>query len=386
MHALSTTQAAEQAWGALQPERWPLAPGCFPPGSALVGGAVRDALLQRLGPYPDLDLVVPDGAMRLCQRLAKKHRGTAVVLDSERDIARLVLGPWSLDMAAQEGADLSSDLQRRDYSINALALPLRAEAPLLDPTGGLGDLAKRQLRALSEANLLADPLRLLRGPRLAAELNFTLESTTAALIGRHRTALPQVAAERVLAELEKLASCPGGDAGLQQASDLGLLQPWERPLTAGKQGSLEVAGLSAEELTQALPLARLAQRFDGAAMGQLKASRKLQQRCNMLRHWVEQLGQPLEEAAMLQLCRELEEDLPALVLLQTNATDGWLQRWRDRSDPLFHPRSPIDGRTLQRELGLAPGPQLGKLIERLMLERAFGRPHCIKTAKGLCRD
>ena len=386
MDALSATQAAEQAWGALQPERWPLAPGCFPPGSALVGGAVRDALLQRLCPYPDLDLVVPDGAIKLCQRLAKKHRGTAVVLDSERDIARLVLGPWSLDMAAQEGADLSSDLQRRDYSINALALPLRAEAPLLDPTGGLGDLAKRQLRALSEANLLADPLRLLRGPRLAAELNFTLESTTAALIGRHRTALPQVAAERVLAELEKLASCPGGDAGLQQASDLGLLQPWERPLTAGKQGSLEVAGLSAEELTQALPLARLAQRFDGAAMGQLKASRKLQQRCNMLRHWVEQLGQPLEEAAMLQLCRELEEDLPALVLLQTNATDGWLQRWRDRSDPLFHPRSPIDGRTLQRELGLTPGPQLGKLIERLMLERAFGRPHCIKTAKGLCRD
>ena len=47
MHALSATQAAEQAWGALQPERWPLAPGCFPLGSALVGGAVRDALLQR---------------------------------------------------------------------------------------------------------------------------------------------------------------------------------------------------------------------------------------------------------------------------------------------------------------------------------------------------
>ena len=386
MHALSATQAAEQAWGALQPERWPLAPGCFPPGSALVGGAVRDALLQRLGPYPDLDLVVPQGAIKLCQRLAKKHRGTAVVLDSERDMARLVLGPWSLDLAAQEGADLTSDLQRRDYSINALALPLRAQAPLLDPTGGLGDLTKGQLRALTEANLLADPLRLLRGPRLAAELNFTLESHTAALIGRHGSALPQVAAERVLAELEKLASCPGGDAGLQQASDLGLLQPWQRPLTAGKQGPLEVAGLSAEELHQALPLARLAQRFDGAALGQLKASRKWQQRCDVLRHWVEELGEPLGEAAMLQLCRELEEDLPALALLQPNATDGWLQRWRDRTDPLFHPRSPIDGRTLQRELGIAPGPQLGELMEQLMLERAFGRPHCIKTAKGLCRD
>ena len=386
MHALSATQAAEQAWGALQPERWPLAPGCFPPGSALVGGAVRDALLQRLGPYPDLDLVVPQGAIKLCQRLAKKHRGTAVVLDSERDMARLVLGPWSLDLAAQEGADLTSDLQRRDYSINALALPLSPGERLLDPTDGLCDLAKGQLRALSEANLLADPLRLLRGPRLAAELNFTLESHTAALIGRHGSALPQVAAERVLAELEKLASCPGGDAGLQQASDLGLLQPWEHPLSGVKQGALEVAGLSAAELHQALPLARLAQRFDGAALAQLKASRKWQQRCDVLRHWVEQLGQPLGEAAMLQLCRELEEDLPALVLLQPNATDGWLQRWRDRTDPLFHPRSPIDGRTLQQELGLTPGPQLGKLIDRLMLERAFGRPHCIETAKGLCRD
>ena len=199
MHALTATQAAEQAWGALQPERWPLAPGCFPAGSALVGGAVRDALLQRLGPYPDLDLVVPEGAIKLCQRLAKKHRGTSVVLDSERDMARLVLGPWSLDLAAQEGPDLSSDLQRRDYSINALALPLSPGSVLLDPTGGLGDLAKRQLRALSEANLLADPLRLLRGPRLAAELTFTLESNTAALIGRHCAALRQVAAERVLA-------------------------------------------------------------------------------------------------------------------------------------------------------------------------------------------
>ena len=386
MHALSATQAAAQAWEALQPERWPLEPGCFPPGSALVGGAVRDALLQRLGPYPDLDLVVPQGAIKLCQRLAKQHRGTAVVLDRERDMARLVLGPWSLDLAAQEGPDLISDLQRRDYGINALALPLTPGEALLDPTGGLGDLATRQLRALSEANLLADPLRLLRGPRLAAELNFSLESTTAALIRRHGAALPQVAAERVLAELEKLASCPGGDAGLQQASDLGLLQPWERPLTAGEQGSLEVAGLRDEELRTAMPLARLAQRFDGAALGQLKASRKLQQRCGMLRHWFEQLSQPLGEAAMLQLCRELEEDLPALVLLAPKATDGWLQRWRDRSDPLFHPRSPIDGRTLQRELGLAPGPQLGKLMEQLMLERAFGRPHCIKTAKGLCRD
>ena len=238
MNALSPTQAAEQAWKALRPARWPLEPGCFPTGSGLVGGAVRDALLQRLGPYPDLDLVVPSGAIKLCQRLARQHRGTAVVLDAERDMARLVLGPWNLDLAAQEGPDLINDLQRRDYGINALGLPLTPGEALLDPTGGLDDLAQGQLRALSEANLLADPLRLLRGVRLAAELTFTLESHTSALIYRHAATLPQVAAERVLAELEKLANCPGGDAGLQQASDLGLLQPWETPLQTEQQLSL----------------------------------------------------------------------------------------------------------------------------------------------------
>jgi tRNA nucleotidyltransferase (CCA-adding enzyme) len=386
MNALSPTQAAEQAWEALRPARWPLEPGCFPTGSGLVGGAVRDALLQRLGPYPDLDLVVPSGAIKLCQRLARQHRGTAVVLDAERDMARLVLGPWNLDLAAQEGPDLINDLQRRDYGINALGLPLTPGEALLDPTGGLDDLAQGQLRALSEANLLADPLRLLRGVRLAAELTFTLESHTSALISRHAATLPQVAAERVLAELEKLANCPAGDAGLQQASDLGLLRPWETPLHTDQRGRLNASVLNSEEKLIALPLARLAQRFDGAALGQLKASRKLQQRCGRLRHWAENLDQPLSEVAMLKLCQELEEDLPALVLLAPQATTGWLRRWRDRADPLFHPRSPHDGRTLQRELGLAPGPQLGELMERLMLERAFGRPHCIKTAEGLCRD
>ena len=137
---------------------------------------------------------------------------------------------------------------------------------------------------------------------------------------------------------------------------------------------IEIEVETTEELHQALPLARLAQRFDGAALSQLKASRKWQQRCDVLRHWVEQLGQPLGEATMLQLSRELEEDLPALVLLQPNATAGWLQRWRDRTDPLFHPRSPIDGRTLQRELGLTPGPQLGKLIETTLLQPSAKPP------------
>jgi len=67
-------------------------------------------------------------------------------------------------------------------------------------------------------------------------------------------------------------------------------------------------------------------------------------------------------------------DLPALALI---GPAGWapaaLERWRDSDDPLFHPRAPLDGAALQENLGLTPGPQLGRLLNHLSRERAFGR-------------
>jgi tRNA nucleotidyltransferase (CCA-adding enzyme) len=367
--------------------RWPLQPSDLPTGTVLVGGAVRDALLDRLGSHPDLDLVVPQGAIQLARQLAKHRRGTAVVLDAERDMARLVLGPWSFDLAAREGVDLISDLQRRDYSINAMALPLAADQPLQDPCAGLQDLQQRLLRAVCETNLLADPLRLLRGPRLAAELRFQLQPATAELIAQHHHRLAQVAPERVLAELEKLAACPAGEQGLHQAVELGLLTPWLEPLAA-HDTPLDASPLSPAEASDALPLARLSRLLSANALRQLHSSKRLQQRCARLRHWAGVLehAEPLNEATWLQLCRELEHDMAALVLLRPEATRGWLRRWRDPGDPLFHPRPPLDGRTLQEALGLPPGRALGQLLERLMLERAFGRAHDLTAAEALCRD
>ena len=365
---------------------WPLQPADLPAETALVGGAVRDALLNRLRQHPDLDLVVPSGAIALTRKLAQRFRGSAVVLDAERDMGRLVLGPWNLDIAAREGPDLTTDLLRRDYSINALGLPLKSNQPIEDPTGGLQDLQQGQMRAISETNLLADPLRLLRGPRLAAELGFALRPETAALIRFHHRCLSQVAPERVLAELEKLASCPRGDRGLQQVVDLELLQPWLNRLK-GSCEPLDAQDLTASERSEALPLARLSRLLDAAALAQLRSSRRLQQRCVRLRRWALRLnGGPLSESEQLLLCRELEADLPALTLLRPEACHGWMQRWRNPSDPLFHPRPPLDGRTLQKELGLKPGRELGALLERLMLERAFGRAHDLQAARDLRRD
>ena len=210
---------------ALAPEQWPVKPAWLPEDTAVVGGAVRDALLGRLRERPDLDLVVEGDAVSLARRLAGQGGGSCVVLDAERSIARLVSGGWTIDLAQRCGDSLEADLNRRDYSVNAIALPLSGGAPV-DPTGGIPDLAAGQLRAISEANLLEDPLRLLRGLRLACELDFAIEAHTRHWLEQHARQLAEVAGERVLAELERLAAAPSGSAGLAQTIATGLLRVW----------------------------------------------------------------------------------------------------------------------------------------------------------------
>lgn len=382
---------------ALAVEDWPWPPDSFPTGTALVGGAVRDGLLGRLGPQPDLDLVVPGDALALCNSLSRRHGGRVVVLDAERSIARLVLRGWSLDLARQVGDDLESDLWRRDFRLNALALPLAPGSELMDPTGGLGDLVGGELVAVREANLLDDPLRMLRGVRLAAELGFRLEPRTRGWIEQHHGRISQVAPERVLQELEKLVQAPSGGTGLGEALSYGLLDPWRssgtepiwQPASGPGAGGLGQAlelelGLTPAEAARALPLARLARVLDAASLERLRSSRQLQQRCERLRHWLLRLLdsaegaasglQRLGEAERLSLHQQLEEDLPALLLFfPANLAADWLARWRNPQDPLFHPRPPIDGRGLQDLLGLNPSRQLGELLAHLTHEAAYGR-------------
>ena len=371
----------------LAPELWPISLESLPQGTALVGGAVRDALLGRLSERPDLDLVVPDQAIPLVRHLARRYKGTCVVLDRNRDIARLVLNGWTIDIACCMGPDLERDLQRRDFSANAIAMPLQPGAALRDPTGGLEALRHGQLVAISEANLLNDPLRLLRGVRLAWELDLELETTSLRWIKRHACRLSDVAGERVLAELERLAHARDGEQGLAQVLELQLLVGWG----ADTQTALELNHLRAEaaqhlgltpaETAAALPLARLAAVLPPEAVKRLRGSRRLFQCGSLLRRWWILLAQhnfvcldQLQETDRLQLQRDLEADLPALLLaLPPVSARSALSRWRNPRDPLFHPRPPLNGDQLCQELGLAGGPALGSLLGHLTRERAFGR-------------
>lgn len=371
-------------------DAWPLPLHLLPAGTALVGGAVRDGLLGRLGERPDLDLVVPGDGLALTRRLADHLGGTAVVLDRERSIGRLVLHGWTMDLARQQGESLAADLARRDYTVNAiaLALPLHGQPlALVDPLSGLGDLRAGQLRAIAEANLLEDPLRLLRGLRLAAELAFTLTPQSWEWIVRHGASLASVAGERVLAELQRLVIGVDGARGVDLLVRSGLLAHWSSP-PSGAAAHLTAAeaqrrGLTEAEAGAALPIARLAALLDEEALRALHASNRLRQRCRQLRRWRQRLAAlnpgergfgALPEAEQLELHRQVDADLPALVLeLAPPVAAAALQRWRDPRDPLFHPRPPLDGLELQHALGLPPGPRLGQLLDHLTAERAFGR-------------
>ena len=193
----------------------------------LVGGAVRDAVLGRAS--HDLDFVTPEGAIRLAFKVADFLRQPAYVLDQERDTGRVVLpeAETTLDFARFRGADLTADLQDRDFTINAMAMPATAvsTADLIDPCNGLSDLAARQIRLARPDALERVPVRALRALRLALQLAFTLAEETVTAVRAAAPSLSQPSIERVRDELLRLFDGPAPDRALQGMLDLGLLPP-----------------------------------------------------------------------------------------------------------------------------------------------------------------
>ncbi len=200
------------------------------PSAWLVGGWVRDRLLGL--ETHDYDFVVPSGGIATARAVAGAVGGAFVVLDVERDTARVVVGAAPdavyLDFTGLRAGDIGADLLARDYTVNAMAVPVRAwqapESEVIDPAGGRRDLAQRLLRAVSVDSFREDPLRMLRGVRLAAALGFELESQTAAWIERDAELLDAVSRERVRDEVAQVLALPAAERSLGQLEGLGLLE------------------------------------------------------------------------------------------------------------------------------------------------------------------
>jgi poly(A) polymerase len=192
----------------------------------LVGGSVRELALGRAA--QDLDLAVSAQTLALARDLATALGGTYVLLDEAEGAARVVWQGEILDLAEFRAPTLEGDLAGRDFTLNALAVDLNAvlgQGPpkLIDPWGGLEDLARGQLRVVAPENLLYDPLRLLRAYRFAATHGFQITPETTAAIRRAAPAFARVAAERVHHELFLLLATPAAAPGLGAMDAVGLL-------------------------------------------------------------------------------------------------------------------------------------------------------------------
>jgi poly(A) polymerase/tRNA nucleotidyltransferase (CCA-adding enzyme) len=272
-------------------------------GLVLVGGAVRDALLGRS--EVDVDLALPGGALALADRLADRLKATTVVLDAERGAARVARPGLRLDLNDFRAATLVGDRAPRDFTVNALAVPLdalvaRGRAPIVDPTGGLADLRARRLRLAGPGVLAEDPLRTLRAVRLEGTLGLRLTPSAARAVRGAAPGLAGVAAERVGDELAILLRLPATGRALRRADALGLLAmilPEIGPMRAAAQPLPHRFNVLEHSLRAVEACDRLLPRLDALApFGE-----------ELTGHLAEGMGGALDRAAVLKLAALLHD-------------------------------------------------------------------------------
>lgn len=187
--------------------------------AVLVGGCVRDSLLERIP--EDYDVATsarPEEVMALFAPHAiptgLQHGTVTVVSQGERvEVTTFRRDGAYTDHRRPDGVrftdSLTEDLSRRDFTINAMALDL--EGRLTDPFGGAEDLRRGILRCVgaAEERFREDALRIMRALRFAAQLSLTIEENTQAALGTNRALLLEIAEERICTELTKLLCAPG---------------------------------------------------------------------------------------------------------------------------------------------------------------------------------
>ena len=406
----------------------------------LVGGCVRD-LLRGVVPG-DWDLATdarPDRLLALLPGARYENRfGTVAVPmpDGTHEVTTFRHdGTYSDHRRPDDvtfGDTLAEDLARRDFTVNALAIPLDedgAAGAVVDLFAGRQDLADGVLRAVGEpgARFREDALRMLRALRFAATLGFSVEPLTRAAIAAEAPLAAHVSGERTFAELVRLLGAERPSVGLLLASDTRLLQVIAPDLA--RQRGIPQAKVPGEDLwdhtcrtvdaaTRSLPgdlpLARIAAllhdvgkpatfvggHFVGhetvgadlaaAWLDGLRAPKAFVGRvANLVRHHMFAYAPEWTDAAVRRFIRRVGvEDLDELLALRAadnigsglaGGADGLEElRRRCRAQLAAHAALErgdlaIDGNDLQRALALEPGPAMGRLLDDL-LERVIGDP------------
>jgi len=416
--------------------RIPLLASLLPPEMEcfLVGGALRDWQLNR--PVSDFDFAVSGDPTELAQSFAAAVGGHWFMLDPERRQSRVVTRQqdapsFNYDFAPFRADDLIGDLQLRDFTINAVALPVVTgnELPaLIDPLGGISHLKSGFLRGCSPGVFQDDPLRILKGVRHSASLGLSVEPRTLIWMREAADLLPRVAAERVRSELSGVFAADDAVRGMLLLRELGLLellfgpdcravrfeQGLDRLERAGAvvdyllsvdrplwlNGNLEegvsrrallkmaafLSGLqlsNAQEFFSAWRFGRNTTRI-GASLAGLSP-----QRFNELTNlacsrrgralWSADLGPgPCEHLAFLPVLVELPVDLAVGQVLPF--LDDVRATLRDGRIPDL-----VDGDWVRNELGLS-GMEIGKVLQSLRIAEIEGRVWIVETAREFLRN
>ena len=307
-----------------------------------VGGCLRDAALGR----PVLDVDIASGVAHELARAFHRQSGEAIFELSTRYQAWRVLvsGGVTVDFVAIRGS-IESDLRLRDFTANAVARHVGTDV-YLDPSGGLDDLRRGVLRAVSAQVFVDDPLRLLRAVRLEDELPLSLEPETEALVRTHGSAVTAPAPERVLAELERLSP-----AGFRRLDDLGLLQ-------ALGGSTARLGHLGPDPSSELLLVAAL-----GQGLEELPITRELARMTRTLLNAVPPAG---DDPRRIHRFRSATEPWALDALHYLGATAS--------VDAVLAAREADPGAPLLKgdELGVPPGPEVGRLLALIAEERAAG--------------
>ncbi len=348
----------------------------------LVGGPVRDLLLDR--PITDLDLTVEGEAIDLAQRLAKKLRGSIKTHD-RFGTAKVILPTRSIDLAttrtetyAQPGAlpavtpgNLQSDLIRRDFSINAIAIRLDGDhfGELIDLYQGAADLKRGLMRVLHAQSFVDDPTRIFRAARFAQRFNFKIDDATLNLMPAALPIIDRVSGDRLRREFESIFKEDQPDKALALLDQWGILKQIdpEFHLDADERLRFRKAVPPFDPFTCWVWLLRRVS-VEGRA--------RILRRLNLLTEDVTDLNQVYE----IQQQQAAIKDSPAPSILYR-----LLNRYSDRAlhtaatiiddertvrkidhfiSDLRGVKISIDGHRLQ-ELGLAAGPSMRRVLESI---------------------
>jgi len=198
----------------------------------VVGGYVRDLILDR--PSKDIDFTCVGSGIHLAQEVAKTFEfHVPLSVFKNFGTAMLKLDDWELEFVGArkesyrqdsrkplvEDGTLQEDLERRDFTINAMAISLNPEnyGELIDPFDGIKDIKSKRIKTPLEPGITFsdDPLRMMRGVRFAAQLDFDIESETFFALSTHASRLQIISAERIIDELNKIILTPKPSYGFK---------------------------------------------------------------------------------------------------------------------------------------------------------------------------